>query len=100
MAYTFFLAKGCAAGTLQEPDWIERAGVLKKAEEKGVKILLPVDNVVTDHFGEDAVGEVVPSDRAPAGPHKVADIGPKTVELTLRLSQGRRPSSGMVLGVF
>ena len=67
MAYTFFLAKGYKVGTsLQEPDWVERAGeMLKKAEDKGVKILLPVDNVVADHFGEDAVGEVVSSDAIP-----------------------------------
>ena len=65
MAYTFFLAKGYkTVGTsLKEEDWIERAAeMLKKAEDKGVKILLPVDNVVADHFGEDAEGEVVASD--------------------------------------
>ena len=82
MAYTFFLAKGYEVGTsLQEPDWVEAAGnMLKKAEEKGCKILLPVDNVVTDHFGEDAVGEVVDSDKIPAD-RMGMDIGPKTIEL-------------------
>ena len=82
MAYTFFLAKGYSVGTsLQEPDWIERAGeMLAKAEAKGCKILLPIDNVVTDHFGEDAVGEVVDSDKIPDD-RMGMDIGPKTVEL-------------------
>lgn len=82
MAYTFFLAKGCTVGTsLQEPDWVERAGeMLKKAEEKGVKILLPVDNVVTDHFGEDAKGEVVASNAIPDD-RMGMDIGPKTEAL-------------------
>jgi len=82
MAYTFFLAKGYSVGTsLQEPDWIERAGeMLKKAEAKGCQILLPVDNVVADHFGEDAVGEVVDSDKIPDD-RMGMDIGPKTVEL-------------------
>ena len=82
MAYTFFLAKGYTVGTsLQEPDWVERAGeMLKKAEDKGVKILLPVDNVVTDHFGEDAVGEIVDSDKIPAD-RMGMDIGPKTEAL-------------------
>ena len=91
MAYTFFLAKGYTVGTsLQEPDWIERAGeMLKKAEEKGVKILLPVDNVVTDHFGEDAVGEVVPSDQIPAD-RMGMDIGPKTVELYSEAIKGAK----------
>lgn len=82
MAYTFFLAKGYKVGTsLQEPDWIERAGeMLKKAEEKGCQILLPIDNVVADHFGEDAVGEIVASDAIPDD-RMGMDIGPKTVEL-------------------
>ena len=82
MAYTFFLAKGYTVGTsLKEEDWVERAGeMLKKAEEKGVKILLPVDNVVADHFGEDAVGEVVDSDKIPDD-RMGMDIGPKTREL-------------------
>ena len=55
MAYTFFLAQGLSVGqSLKEEDWVERAGeMLKKAEEKGVKILLPIDNRVADHFGED-----------------------------------------------
>ena len=82
MAYTFFLAKGYTVGTsLKEEDWVERAGeMLKKAEDKGVKILLPVDNVVTDHFGEDAVGEVVDSDKIPDD-RMGMDIGPKTEAL-------------------
>ena len=82
MAYTFFLAKGYEVGTsLQEPDWVERAGeMLKKAEAKGCQILLPIDNVVADHFGEDAVGEVCDSDKIPAD-RMGMDIGPKTVEL-------------------
>ncbi len=81
MAYTFFLAKGYTVGTsLKEEDWIERAGeMLKKAEEKGCTILLPVDNVVADHFGEDAVGEVVDSDKIPDD-RMGMDIGPKTIE--------------------
>ena len=82
MAYTFFLAKGYTVGTsLQEPDWVEAAGqMLQKAEDKGVQILLPVDNVVTDHFGEDAVGEIVASDSIPDD-RMGMDIGPKTCEL-------------------
>ncbi len=82
MAYTFFLAKGYSVGTsLQEPDWIERAGeMLKKAEEKGCQILLPIDNVVADHFGEDAEGTIVASDAIPDNMMGM-DIGPKTIEL-------------------
>ena len=82
MAYTFFLAKGYTVGTsLKEEDWVERAGeMLKKAEDKGVKILLPIDNIVADHFGEDAVGEVVDSDKIPDD-RMGMDIGPKTEAL-------------------
>ena len=82
MAYTFFLAKGYTVGiSLQEPDWVEPAKkMLEKAEAKGCKILLPVDNVVADHFGEDAKGEAVNSDNIPDD-RMGMDIGPKTVQL-------------------
>lgn len=83
MAYTFFLAKGYkTVGTsLKEFDWVEPAAkMLKKAEAKGCKILLPIDNVVADHFGEDATGEIVPSDAIPED-RMGMDIGPKTIEL-------------------
>ena len=82
MAYTFFLAKGYSVGTsLKEEDWVDRAKeMLEKAEKKGVKILLPIDNVVADHFGEDAQGEVVDSDKIPDD-RMGMDIGPKTVAL-------------------
>ena len=82
MAYTFFLAKGYTVGTsLQEPDWIEAAGkMLEKAEAKGCKILLPIDNVVTDDFAENNVIETVDSDKIPDD-RMGMDIGPKTVEL-------------------
>ena len=91
MAYTFFLAKGYTVGTsLKEEDWVERAGeMLKKAEDKGVKILLPVDYVVTDHFGEDAVGEVVDSDKIPDD-RMGMDIGPKTEALYAEAIKGAK----------
>lgn len=82
MAYTFLLAQGHSVGaSLKEPDWVGRAGeMLKKAQDKGVKLLLPVDNVVADHFGEDAVAEVCDSDNIPDD-RMGMDIGPKTVAL-------------------
>ena len=91
MAYTFFLAKGYTVGTsLKEEDWVERAGeMLKKAEDKGVKILLPIDNVVADHFGEDAEGEVVDSDKIPDD-RMGMDIGPKTRELYAEAIKGAK----------
>ena len=91
MAYTFFLAKGMSVGqSLKEEDWVERAGeMLKKAEAKGVKILLPVDNRVADHFGEDAVPEVVASDAIPDD-REGMDIGPKTEELYAEAIKGAK----------
>ena len=91
MAYTFFLAQGLSVGqSLKEEDWVERAGeMLKKAEAKGVKILLPVDNRVADHFGEDAVPEVVASDAIPDD-REGMDIGPKTEELYAEAIKGAK----------
>ena len=47
MCFTFLLAQGKQVGTsLKEEDWVERAAaMLRKAEEHGVKLLLPVDVV-------------------------------------------------------
>ena len=91
MAYTFFLAKGYSVGSsLKEEDWVERAGeMIRKAEAKGCKILLPIDNVVADHFGEDATGEVVDSDQIPDD-RMGMDIGPKTVELYCEAVKGAK----------
>ena len=91
MAYTFFLAKGYTVGTsLQEPDWVERAGeMLKKAEAKGCKILLPIDNVVTDDFAENNVIETVDSDKIPDD-RMGMDIGPKTRALYCEAVKGAK----------
>lgn len=92
MAYTFFLAKGYkTVGTsLKEEDWVERAAeMLKKAEDKGVKILLPIDSLVADHFGEDATGEVVASDAIPED-RMGMDIGPKTEALYAEAIKGAK----------
>ena len=90
MAYTFFLAKGYTVGTsLKEEDWVERAGeMLKKAEAKGVKILLPVDNVVAPEF-KDEPGTVVDSDKIPDDQMGM-DIGPKTEALYAEAIKGAK----------
>ena len=90
MAYTFFLAKGYTVGTsLKEEDWVERAGeMLKKAEAKGVKILLPIDNVVAPEF-KDEPGTVVDSDKIPDDMMGM-DIGPKTEELYAEAIKGAK----------
>lgn len=85
MSYTFRLALGKSIGdSLVELDKVELAKeCLKKAEEKGVKIILPVDDVITDHidFSTRKVGELkVVEGNIPAGWRGV-DIGPKTQDL-------------------
>lgn len=86
MAYTFLAAKGYGVGkSLLDTEKIDYCrDMLKKAEEKGVKILLPVDCNIADHFPDpiDAPIEVktVDADKIPAD-YEGLDIGPKTSEL-------------------
>ena len=82
MSYTFFKAEGLEIGTsILDQDSLEIAPqLLKKAEEAGVKMLLPVDVVVADEFNNDAKTAVVDKDAIPADMMGL-DIGPKTVEL-------------------
>ncbi len=82
MSYTFFKAQGKEIGnSICEDDKIELAkGLLAKAEEKGVRLVLPVDNVVIQEFSNDAPSQVVPSDAIPEGWQGV-DVGPETLKL-------------------
>ena len=82
MCFTFLLAQGYSVGTsLKEDDWVERAGeMLAKAEQKGVKLLLPVDVVCADKFAEDAATKTVAVDAIPDDMMGL-DIGPETVKL-------------------
>ena len=81
MAYTFFKAQGNNIGTsICEADKVElAASLLKKAEAKGVKLMLPVDTMVATEFKADAESKVVPSTEIPDG-WMGLDIGPKTIE--------------------
>ncbi|MCT1807327.1 phosphoglycerate kinase [Dermabacter hominis] len=82
MSYTFQKALGHEVGkSLLEDDQVETVkGYLKRAEESGVEIVLPVDNVVSENFGPDGPADVVPSNEIPAEMEGL-DIGPKTREL-------------------
>lgn len=79
MSYTFSKAEGGSVGkSLLEEDYCEYAlNMLKKAKEKGVKLLLPVDTVVADDFSNDANRKVVKAGEIPAG-WEGLDIGPET----------------------
>lgn len=82
MAYTFFKAMGCSIGTsICEEDKIDLAAdLMKKAREKGVNFLLPVDNVIGRQYSEDTIFMRIYSDSIPDG-WMGLDIGDKTQEL-------------------
>ncbi|MFD2517373.1 phosphoglycerate kinase [Salinimicrobium flavum] len=81
MTYTFIKARGGEIGSsLIEDDKQELAlKILKSAENKGVKVHLPVDSVIADSFSELASTEVVPVDEIPEG-WMGLDIGPETIK--------------------
>ncbi len=82
MAYTFLKAQGKEIGTsLLEADQVDTAAeYLKKAADKGVDILLPVDTVVAPTFAADAPATVVSADAIPADQMGL-DIGPESGKL-------------------
>ena len=82
MAYTFFKAMGYDIGSsLLDADNIDlAAGLMEEAKQKGVNLLLPVDNIVATEFKEDAEYKTVKSSEIPEG-WMGMDIGPKSVEL-------------------
>ncbi|HZH70137.1 MAG TPA: phosphoglycerate kinase [Flavobacteriaceae bacterium] len=81
MTFTFIKAKGGQIGdSLVEDDKLDLAlQILKQAESKGVKVHLPVDAVVADHFSETAKTKITPTDKIPNG-WMGLDVGPKTIE--------------------
>lgn len=82
MAYTFLNVLGNSIGkSLFEPDYVDTAkAFLEKAKEKGVKVILPVDNVCAKEFSETAEPILVNSDNI-SDDLMGMDIGPKTVQL-------------------
>lgn len=86
MAYTFLAAKGYSVGkSLLDTEKIDYCkDMLKKAEEKGVKILLPIDCTTVASFPDPIDApievEVYDADKIPADRESL-DIGPKTAEL-------------------
>ena len=86
MAYTFLAAKGYSVGkSLLDESKIDYCrDMMKQAEEKGVKLLLPVDCAVVEQFPNPIDAEIdidiVDADKIPADKESL-DIGPKTAEL-------------------
>ena len=82
MSYTFFKAMGHEIGTsiLDEASLTLAPELMKKAEEYGVKLLLPVDAVCAEEFSNDSKKAVFDRDKIPADMMGM-DIGPKTIEI-------------------
>ena len=89
MAYTFAKAQGKEIGNcLCEEDKLDYAlEMIKKAEEKGVKLLLPIDNVIGKEFSNDTERKVVETIEAGWSGF---DIGPKTIELFKEALKGAK----------
>jgi len=79
MTYTFYKAKGWPIGnSLVEEDKVDLAKeLLEKAEEKGVKFMLPLDSVVAKEFSNDAEHKVVDEEGIEDG-WMGLDIGPQS----------------------
>ena len=89
MAYTFAKAQDQEIGnSMCEEDKLDYAlDMIKKAQEKGVKLLLPVDHVEGKEFSNDTEHKVVETiDAGWAG----YDIGPKTIALYKEALQGAK----------
>lgn len=82
MAYTFIKAQnGKIGNSLCEDDKLEVAvEILQKALDKGVRMLLPVDNVVVKEMSNDAQTIITDIDKIP-DEYMGVDIGPKTIDL-------------------
>lgn len=82
MAYTFYKALGYKIGnSICEDDKLDLAKeLMKKAEEKGVKMLLPIDNKLGKEFSANTETMYADRESIPDG-WEGLDIGPKTIEL-------------------
>jgi phosphoglycerate kinase len=91
MAHTFDAAKGLPIGkSLCEPDKYDLArDLLKKAEEKGVEVILPVDLVIADKFAADANTQTVDVDKVPDD-WQALDSGVKTSEKYVEALKGAK----------
>lgn len=84
MAYTFFKAQGFTVGkSLVENDMLQTAReIMKRAETKGVELLLPTDHQVVDSYepikGDKIIAKTIPIEFTNAG-HAGMDIGVETV---------------------
>jgi phosphoglycerate kinase len=81
MAATFLKAQGYEIGeSLYEPDRLDVAqSLIKKVDGNGVRLILPVDAIVTDDISDKGAYQVVDIARIPKD-KKIVDIGPLTID--------------------
>ncbi|MCX8161111.1 MAG: phosphoglycerate kinase [Candidatus Saccharicenans sp.] len=91
MAYTFLKARGLQVGkSLVEEDKLEIAGqIMKKAEENRVKLLLPVDHILSSSIDSREAAAIADSYPLPEDLMGV-DIGPKTIAEYRKFIQSAR----------
>jgi len=102
MANTFLLAQGKPVGkSLAEPDRVEDArAILAAAEEKGVKVVLPVDVVVSKEVTQGTEYKTVPAEKVPASWH-IVDVGKQSLaNIEAALADVRTVLWNGPLGVF
>uniref|UniRef100_A0A7S2UGB7 Phosphoglycerate kinase n=1 Tax=Attheya septentrionalis TaxID=420275 RepID=A0A7S2UGB7_9STRA len=82
MIFTFYKALGYDIGkSMVEDDIVELAGkLMKKAEEKGVKMILPTDVILADKFAADANTAIAKASEI-SGDWMGLDVGPETLEI-------------------
>ena len=82
MAYTFYKSMGYGVGnSVCELDKLDLAkSLMQKAKDKGVKMLLPLDNKIGKEFKSDTESKVVKYSEIPDG-WEGFDIGPETIKL-------------------
>ena len=91
MTYTFMKAMGGTVGnSICENDKLDLAlDIMRQAEEKGVKLVLPVDSKVADAFDNDANTQFCLSKEIPDG-WEGLDIGPKSMEVFANAIRGAK----------
>lgn len=102
MANTFFFAQGVEVGkSLCEKDMIDEAKkIMATAAAHNCTIMLPVDRVIVDKFGENAPHDIVMAAAMPAD-REAVDAGPKTIEaLREKLATAKTVLWNGPLGVF
>jgi phosphoglycerate kinase len=102
MAYTFLKSMGYEIGSsLCEDDRLELCQqLMKKAEEKGVKLMLPMDSVVADAFSNEANHKICDNKLIEKG-WMGLDIGPvATVDFSATIKQSKTILWNGPMGVF